>query len=388
MGLEKDEDYETEVQISGCYKILSGTSPSHPVLIEHSCLMTPGNEWNMEVKCRLILQGAQGVSNQGNNWRSLMVVYPEAEVLLKHNDIEVTLPSLQEDVEIAAFGRPGKEDKKRMQMAIFAKRPKQGRDWKIWVYLVDDTSPACEKMFQDEDEKGNKLLTPLAGIFVSNSNKDIKIELSKLEPGWKIKGSNVKTIKSTHAWNSSGDSVDFPRCYFEISHVNSAKHSYFCGIEASHEGDSAQAEVVAYFERESGQKIVQPSNNSRKLSNTWNFVSKEITTRLPFHDVLTLLCALFASGLNTTHVTGSNSTYQQFTTKKDFKDFTNSKQPYNFIRMPRSGALAKRGKAGSASCGSTVAQDHAHYATARKPNVSERGNALQLFQKQHSQEVY
>ena len=56
--------------------------------------------------------------------------------------------------------------------------------------------------------------------------------------------------------------------------------------------------------------------------------------------------------------------------------------------MPRSGALAKRGKAGSASCGSTVAQDHAHYATARKPNASERGNALQLFQKQQSQEVY
>ena len=47
-------------------------------------------------------------------------------------------------------------------------------------------------MFQDEDERGNFLLTPLAGIFVSNSNKDIIIELSKLEPGWKIKGSNVK----------------------------------------------------------------------------------------------------------------------------------------------------------------------------------------------------
>ena len=106
--------------------------------------MTPGNEWDMEVKCLPILQGAQGVSNQRNNWRSLMVVYPEAEVKLKHNDIEVTLPSLQEDVEIAAFGRPGKDDKKRMQMAIFAKQPKQGRDWKIWVYLVDDTSPACE----------------------------------------------------------------------------------------------------------------------------------------------------------------------------------------------------------------------------------------------------
>ena len=73
-----------------------------------------------------------------------MVVYPEAEVQLKNNGIEVTLPSLEEDVEIAAFGRPGKDDKKRMQMAIFAKRPRQGRDWKIWVYLVDDTTPACE----------------------------------------------------------------------------------------------------------------------------------------------------------------------------------------------------------------------------------------------------
>ena len=73
-----------------------------------------------------------------------MVVYPEAEVQLKNNGIEVTLPSPEEDVEIAAFGRPGKDDKKRMQMAIFAKQPKQGRDWKIWVYLVDDTSPACE----------------------------------------------------------------------------------------------------------------------------------------------------------------------------------------------------------------------------------------------------
>ena len=47
-------------------------------------------------------------------------------------------------------------------------------------------------MFQDEDETGNRSLTPLAGIFVSKSNKDITIELSKLEPGWKIRGSNVK----------------------------------------------------------------------------------------------------------------------------------------------------------------------------------------------------
>ena len=132
------------VQISKCYQILSGTSPSQPFLIEHSCLMTPGNEWDMEVKCRPLLHDTQEEPKQSNNWRSLMLVYPDAKVQLMHNDIEVTLPSLQEDVEIAAFGRPGKDDKKRMQMAIFAKRPKQGRDWQIWVYLVDDTNPACK----------------------------------------------------------------------------------------------------------------------------------------------------------------------------------------------------------------------------------------------------
>ena len=69
---------------------------------------------------------------------------PDAVVKQIHNDTEVTLPSLREDVEIAAFGRPGKDDRKRMQMTIFASRPTQGRDWKIWVYLVDDTNPACK----------------------------------------------------------------------------------------------------------------------------------------------------------------------------------------------------------------------------------------------------
>ena len=89
-------------------------------------------------------------------------------------------------------------------------------------------------------------------------------------------------------------------------------------------------------------------------------------------------------------LTGSNSTYQQFTTKKDLQDLTNSKPPDNFpsTGMPRSGALVKRRKAGFASCGSTVQQDHAHCATARKQNASERGNTIQTFQKQRSQEVY
>ena len=57
-------------------------------------------------------------------------------------------------------------------------------------------------MFQDENERGNKLLTPLAGIFVSKSNKEIKIELSNLEPGWKIRGSNIKVRIGNLAVNS------------------------------------------------------------------------------------------------------------------------------------------------------------------------------------------
>ena len=42
---------------------------------------------------------------------------------------------------------------------------------------------------------GNKLLTARAGLFVSNSDDEIKIELSGLEAAWQIKGSAVKVIK-------------------------------------------------------------------------------------------------------------------------------------------------------------------------------------------------
>ena len=106
--------------------------------------MARGNKWDTHVKCRPLLNHIKGGSQQTAIWRSVKEVYPDAKVEHKHNDIEVTLPSLQEDIEIAAFGRPGKDDQKRMQMAIFARQPTQGRDWKIWVYLVDDTNTACK----------------------------------------------------------------------------------------------------------------------------------------------------------------------------------------------------------------------------------------------------
>ena len=42
---------------------------------------------------------------------------------------------------------------------------------------------------------GNKLLTALAGLFVSNSDEDIRIEFTALESGWKIREGKVKVLQ-------------------------------------------------------------------------------------------------------------------------------------------------------------------------------------------------
>ena len=84
----------------------------------------------------------EGKSRKTNPWRNVTEVYPDAIVEEIHNDIEVTLPTVCEDTEIAAFGIPGNDDQKRMQMAIFGKKPTQGRDWKIRVCLIDDSTIA------------------------------------------------------------------------------------------------------------------------------------------------------------------------------------------------------------------------------------------------------
>jgi len=134
-----DEDHESSVhQVSGCYRV---SSPS-PVLIEHCCLRDSGNKWNIMVKCRTIPSHCVGKTPKTSGWRNVTEVYPDARVVEKHNDIEVTLPTLCEDIEIAAFGIPGNDDQKRMQMAIFGRKPTQGRDWKIRVYLIDDSTIA------------------------------------------------------------------------------------------------------------------------------------------------------------------------------------------------------------------------------------------------------
>ena len=38
----------------------------------------------------------------------------------------------------------------------------------------------------------NRLLTALGGLFVSNTNEDIRIEFTALEPGFQVKDSKVK----------------------------------------------------------------------------------------------------------------------------------------------------------------------------------------------------
>ena len=58
----------------------------------------------------------------------------------------------------------------------------------IWWQVV------CEK----EAEKGNRQLTTLSGLFVSNSKENIRIEFTDLDPGWQIKGDKVKV--KWHFW--------------------------------------------------------------------------------------------------------------------------------------------------------------------------------------------
>ena len=46
----------------------------------------------------------------------------------------------------------------------------------------------CKK----EEQMGNRLLTALGGLFVSNTDEDIRIEFTALEPGFQVKDTKVK----------------------------------------------------------------------------------------------------------------------------------------------------------------------------------------------------
>ena len=103
--------------------------------------MTKDNRWEIIIKCRPLQSHSD---NLPNTWRDVTEVYPDAKVEEKHNDIEVTFPSLREDVEVAAFGTPGEDDQIRMQMAVFGTRPPRGSEWRIRIYLLHDTITAIK----------------------------------------------------------------------------------------------------------------------------------------------------------------------------------------------------------------------------------------------------
>jgi len=59
-----------------------------------------------------------------------------------------------------------------------------------------------------------------------------------------------QTVKSKDAWNSPENSTDFPYSIFEIAHLDKTKQTFCCGIQASHSNDTAETELVAFFEQE------------------------------------------------------------------------------------------------------------------------------------------
>ena len=110
------------------------TMKAKTVELEHCARMDASSEWVLEVNCR----------SSKDDWKSLLEVYPGAEIRGKNSGITVTLPPLEEEQEIAAFGKPGEKDVKRMQMVILGRKPITGRKWIVSVHLCDDTVMAFE----------------------------------------------------------------------------------------------------------------------------------------------------------------------------------------------------------------------------------------------------
>ena len=105
--------------------------------MEHSALQGPNSQWNLEVKCKLRENKAST-----KRWVNIWNFYPDSKVELKHNEIELSISSPNEDHKFAVFRIPEIEDKKRMQMAIFGEKPIQRKHWHIFVTLFDDTMMA------------------------------------------------------------------------------------------------------------------------------------------------------------------------------------------------------------------------------------------------------
>ena len=123
--------------------------------------------------------------------------------------------------------------------------------------------PKCKGVKKGKRLRTSYVSVPIAFIHLSNNLREhiYQFFLSLF----------LQTIKSRDAWNSTESSTDFPCCYFDICHVNNANNSFFCEINAFHEGDSAHAEVVAYFERVSFKWSVRDNvGNHHSNSKNWS----------------------------------------------------------------------------------------------------------------------
>ena len=103
-----------------------------------------GNRWFKNVKFRIQKPHFPARIERKNPWMDINELYPNAEVKMKHNIVEVTIDSPQENHEFAVFGVPDVNDRKRMQVGLFGEKPLQGEDWKIWVIIFDDTMMAFQ----------------------------------------------------------------------------------------------------------------------------------------------------------------------------------------------------------------------------------------------------
>lgn len=103
-----------------------------------------GSRWFKGVKCRVQKSHSAPRNKPKHTWMDIHELYPNAEVEMKRNIVKVTIDSPQENHEFAVFGIPDVNDKKRMQVGLFGKKPLQGEDWKIWVILFDDTMMAFQ----------------------------------------------------------------------------------------------------------------------------------------------------------------------------------------------------------------------------------------------------
>ena len=129
-------------KVIGIAVVMASSRIYQIVDIEHCALMGPGNQWVMEVQCRT-LNGTRDIC--GNVlWESLPGRYPDAKVEVKHNSVTVTLPPIQERLEVAVFGTPGENDMIRKQIAIFGPNPEKGLNWTFNAILYDDTVQAFE----------------------------------------------------------------------------------------------------------------------------------------------------------------------------------------------------------------------------------------------------